>query len=336
MEKAHPPAALTAARPTFVIPVHNRRTITLACLDHLRCDGVLSWADIIVVDDGSSDGTSAAVRADFPAVRLLTGDGNLWWTGATARGMQAAFAAGAEAIFWLNDDCMPHPGACIHLLNTMRATGAAVSGVCLLPPDGPVVYGGLRRAGIGLALLTAYPDSAPTACDAACGNFVCLPRALVAAVGWPDARGLPHAHGDTDYLLRASARGFRVLVDPRARAWARPNAWHNYASWMYGDLSIADMWRGLGQKRSYAYFPAQTRFLTRHFGWRGLLYSGWTVLKRLIVTGIRLVVPRERRRAWWGERSAAWREERRLQTNPPGASGPTSGDEPAAHPGQPK
>ena len=61
----------------FVIPVHNRREISIRCQEHLRSLRVTDWAEITVIDDGSTDGTSEAIAAGFPEVEDLQGDGSL-------------------------------------------------------------------------------------------------------------------------------------------------------------------------------------------------------------------------------------------------------------------
>ena len=93
-----------------VIPVHNRREVTLRCLKCLETDGVFTWASALIVDDGSTDGTADGVRARHPAVVVLAGDGNLWWGGAIRRGMEYAYREGADCVLWLNDDGLPEPG----------------------------------------------------------------------------------------------------------------------------------------------------------------------------------------------------------------------------------
>src|SRR5262249_15096224 len=59
------------SKASIVMPVHNRRDTTVACLRELRAQGVLTWAHVIVVDDGSSGGTSKGVRAECPEATLL-------------------------------------------------------------------------------------------------------------------------------------------------------------------------------------------------------------------------------------------------------------------------
>ena len=78
-------------RVAIVTPVHNRKEITLQCLrsiSRLENDG-LEFATFIV-DDGSTDGTGSAIRAEFPEVEIIEGDGHLWFTEGTNVGIRAA------------------------------------------------------------------------------------------------------------------------------------------------------------------------------------------------------------------------------------------------------
>ena len=165
---------------------------------------------------------------------------------------------------------------------------------------------------MGLDLVHASGDI-PVAVDAACGNFVCFPRAVVERIGFVDGRKLPHAHGDSDYTLRATEAGFQVLVEPRASATARPNALANYTSWLLSDMSVADIWRPLADKRSYAYAPAYARLLTRHFGVRGAFYWVWTIVKRGPISVLRLLIPQSCLRRWWGRHSPVWQQEQTIR-----------------------
>ena len=61
-----------------VIAVHNRRVITSQCLEKLQKQSY-NPVKIIVIDDGSTDGTAEMIRKDYPNVIILIGDGNFWW-----------------------------------------------------------------------------------------------------------------------------------------------------------------------------------------------------------------------------------------------------------------
>lgn len=297
----------------LIVPVHNRRTVTLACLERLHRDGVPAWCQIVVVDDGSIDGTAEAIAKDFPAVSVLHGDGNLWWTGGIAVGMRHSLTLGVRFILWLNDDCAFRPGALTYLRATAEARRAMVGGTCLIPGSHTVVYGGLRRRGFAFDLVTYIPGAIEH-CDALSGNLVCFPIALVESIGLPDAKGLPHAIGDLDYGLRASAAGWPVLVAHDATADASPNQWDNHASWLLSDIPIRTIWLSAWSKRSYGYFPTQWVFLRRHWGWRGAVHAIWQLVKRVPIMGIRCFVPQRILRRAWSRRSTAWQEEQILRT----------------------
>lgn len=208
-------------RCTLIIPVHNRREITLACLRHLRAIGDLPAHRAIVVDDGSTDGTAAAVSAEFPDVEILSGHGELWWTGAIALGMERAFRQGAEAVCWLNDDCLPERGTLAALL-----AEAAVPPGCLAAPacfdrrtgrSVPNAFVG-RRALVGTAGTTVEAEGLSGFC-------VVVPRAVWTRIGVPDARRFPHYFGDNAYTLAATRAGFpaRVLGAARAELTDQPD-----------------------------------------------------------------------------------------------------------------
>lgn len=88
-----------------VVPVHNRRDYTRACLECLHAQNFYD-IKIIVVDDGSTDRTGDMIEAKFPTVTLLRGDGNLWWVGAANLGIRHALQQcnSDDYILVINDD----------------------------------------------------------------------------------------------------------------------------------------------------------------------------------------------------------------------------------------
>ncbi|MBF2034150.1 MAG: glycosyltransferase family 2 protein [Leptolyngbyaceae cyanobacterium T60_A2020_046] len=203
-------------RVALIIPVHNRREITLSCLSQLRRDRIFEWATVIVVDDGSTDGTRAAIRADYPEVMVLEGDGHLWWTGAIALGMEYAVAAGAEFLIWLNDDCLVSAAAIADLVEFCRTTPKAIVGGQGYEKSDPtrLSFGGKRKTWRGFRFIEA-PEESVISCDLLSGNLVCFPRAVIEQIGYPDMTTAPHYAGDSLYLLKAQRCGFHLFVDGR-------------------------------------------------------------------------------------------------------------------------
>ena len=88
------------------IPVHNRLEFTIGCLHSIFEQDYRDF-NVLVCDDGSSDNTSDYLKTHFPAVSVLGGDGNLWWSGATNRCAEYVLANSrnnSDYILTLNND----------------------------------------------------------------------------------------------------------------------------------------------------------------------------------------------------------------------------------------
>jgi len=91
-------------QPLFiVIAVHNRKKITLKCLDQLRAQTFQNFK-VIIVDDGSTDGTYEEISARYPETFLIKGTGDWWWTRSVNEGIKAGLEQNAQHILLLNDD----------------------------------------------------------------------------------------------------------------------------------------------------------------------------------------------------------------------------------------
>lgn len=88
-----------------LIPVHNRPMLTQKVLECLEKQTDNNF-DTIVIDDGSTDGTPEMIRHRFPTVKIVFGNGSLFWTGAINLGLGQVLedAASDDIILLLNDD----------------------------------------------------------------------------------------------------------------------------------------------------------------------------------------------------------------------------------------
>jgi glycosyltransferase involved in cell wall biosynthesis len=221
----------------IIIPVHNRRSVTLSCLSTLHDSGDLKRYRILVVDDGSTDGTAEAIQRGYLDVQVLRGKGNLWWTGAIRQGMQYAFEQGAGFFVWLNDDCRVEPGAIADLVSFCREHPQAIVGAQGFESDKPdqLSFGGKVKTWKGYRFIQPPPGQV-VPCDLLSGNLVCLPRTVVDAIGYPDPKVTPHYGGDSLYLLRVQKAGFQLFVDTRHTAWNSPGEPRLYPSnWLLSE-----------------------------------------------------------------------------------------------------
>jgi GT2 family glycosyltransferase len=87
-----------------VVPVYNRKPLVERFLQCMSEQTFRNFT-VIIVDDGSTDGTAAMIEEKFPDVQILHGDENLWWTGATNIGVRHAMleAVADDAVLIIND-----------------------------------------------------------------------------------------------------------------------------------------------------------------------------------------------------------------------------------------
>jgi GT2 family glycosyltransferase len=170
-----------------LLTVFNRKEKTLTCLQNLLLqvlpkDFVL---DVFLVNDGCTDGTPEAVKAQFPSVNIINSNGNLFWN----RGMHLAWQTAAKTkdydfYLWLNDDTMLNENALIVLLQTSlqkEHQSIIVGSTSALDGNEEVTYGGRRNK---TGLIT--PTNEPIECDYFNGNIVLIPNKVYATVGVND------------------------------------------------------------------------------------------------------------------------------------------------------
>jgi len=276
-----------------LITVFNRKAHTLACLERLEAQAgqVDAEVKVVLVDDGSRDGTADAVRARFPAVQVVAGSGDLYWNGGMRLALEVARREDPEYYLLLNDDTCLLPGALARLLETHRALEAADEGPCIVigstrdPATGAISYGGWRRGPWHhpARFERVLPGDAPRRCDTMNGNVVLLSREVVERAGGLDP-AFTHGMGDLDLGLRASRAGCSLWVAPGWLGECVENV--GKGMWQDAGLDGAERWkRLLGPKglppREWITFTSRHYgpFWPLHFAWP-YLRVGWQALRR--------------------------------------------------------
>lgn len=188
-----------------VVVTYNRRELLRQCLAALRAQS-RPPDRVLVVDNASSDGTQAELRAEQPWVDLLALPENLGATGGFYEGMRAAVADGADWLWLLDDDTIPRPDALERLLAGLeRAPGAqppAILASRVVWRDGrphPMNQPILRRRDVGGLVEGAAAGLLPLRAGSWVSLFVS--RAAVERHGLPNRRFFFQAD-DIEYTAR--------------------------------------------------------------------------------------------------------------------------------------
>lgn len=218
-------------RVEIVAAVHNRREITLQCLKSLsRINKTGLDVHIVIVDDGSTDGTSEAISKNFPEVEIVTGDGNLWFTAGTNRGIEAALKHNPDYILTINDDAVFDSEFLRWMVETARKYPRSVIGGLLLLWDTPHkvfqvapkwdFWAGGYRHWVKQTVWTV-PDK-PWEVELIVGNCVLFPAQVFRECGLMNEKKFPH-YGDAEFTPRLRRKGWKLLIEPRARVFCQPN-----------------------------------------------------------------------------------------------------------------
>ncbi|ESA32698.1 glycosyl transferase family 2 [Leptolyngbya sp. Heron Island J] len=212
--------------PALILPVRNRKAYTSAILHQLRAQ-ISQYSGehtihIVVVDDGSSDGTPEYIAQFFPEVHLLHGDGNLWWTGAIATGMDYIHQQlKTNYIVWLNDDITLADDFIYQLIQLCQSNlqQKIITGgiVCDQTHSDWIVFGGVI-ASQPINNLQQFKDCSALKVDTLNGNIAVLPTQLITDIGLPNAKRFCHYGGDYEYICRAREVGYEVQLYSQLKA----------------------------------------------------------------------------------------------------------------------
>ena len=200
----------------------------------LACRMPEDWTlEAVVVDNGSTDGSVAALRAEFPAVEVLALPKNKRFAGGNNAGLAHALASGADAIALLNNDTKADPGLFERLLLALEqdpAAGAAAPLIYYGAPSGRIWYAGARAvpalgltAHRGLRTLDRGQYRSVERTGYLTGCCLLARREVWEKVGPLDERYFIYAE-DVDWCLRARRAGYGLLFVPTARLWHEVSA----------------------------------------------------------------------------------------------------------------
>jgi GT2 family glycosyltransferase len=253
-----------------LITCHNRRDKTIKCLSSFYNSNYSKdyFFEIFLVDDGSTDDTTFAVRDKFPDVTIIHGNGKLFWAG----GMKMAFKAAKDkgnydAYLLLNDDVELNAYFFSNILTTHQYCkdtfhkGGLYSASTIDKVCGVISYGGYTLvAGTDkLEFELLEPCDRPQACHLLNANILYVAKEVVDTIGFFDEK-FTHGIADYDFSLRAFKAGFPVYITPGVGGFCEDDHGSNISKAKNLKLRIAYLKSPLGLAyKEYLYY------IKRHF-----------------------------------------------------------------------
>ncbi|MGH2829193.1 MAG: glycosyltransferase family 2 protein, partial [Actinomycetota bacterium] len=202
---------------------YRRADDTIACVASVRKDA--PDIAVVVVDNGSGDGSADRIQAGAPGAKLVRSATNLGYAGGNNLGIAEALHQSADAILILNNDLVLEPGCVASLREALQthASWGIVAPLSLLPgPEGVVDFFTGRVLLAQAALQAPGRDeprggrfTQPEETEYVTGSAMLVRRAVFERVGLLDQRFFL-VWEDVDFSLRARDAGFTLGATPNA------------------------------------------------------------------------------------------------------------------------
>jgi GT2 family glycosyltransferase len=219
--------------PACIVVINwNGADDTIGCLRSLE-PVRLSGCMVLVVDNGSDDGSAGRIRMACPWTEVLALPLNLGYGGGCNAGCRRAEELGAKAVIFLNNDTLVDPLFAVSLLLVLSEDPTAGMAVPkILYADGPctIWYAGgevdlsrgmVRHTGIRRKDGPRYSQSSHTGYATGC-CFAMRTRDFRAVGGFDEGFGM-YAE-DVDLSLRVRELGFSIAYEPSSVVWHRVSA----------------------------------------------------------------------------------------------------------------
>jgi len=183
---------------------------------------------LLLVDNGSTDGSEARLQERFPELEIIQTGANLGFAGGNNVGIRQALARGADYIWLLNNDTTVGKQALTALVEALEMdekAGIAVSKIGYFSDPERLWFAGgewnpsmhlARHRGLNETDSGQYDTAGET--DFATGCSLLFKTELIAATGYLQEDYFLYWE-DLDWCLRARQQGWKILYAPASRVW---------------------------------------------------------------------------------------------------------------------
>lgn len=207
----------------IVIPVFNRWYFTELCLIGLQKQNYHDFK-IVVVDHGSTDGTTEKIAIHFPEVIVLKGDESMWWSAATNLGIKHAIQKDAQFVLTLNNDTVAEPNYLVELINCSKSKlcKALIGSTAIDAKNNQIIFAGdnenwfLETSSFNHKnKFLMRQDS--VSCSRFPGRGLLIPIDVFSKIGLFDEVNFPHYGADYEFTQRARRNNILIYCANKAR-----------------------------------------------------------------------------------------------------------------------
>lgn len=200
--------------------VHNDLEYTKGLLQSIR-NSEYRKVKTIIVDDGSTDGSSEYIKTNYPEINIIKGNGNLWWTGAMEKGVEyiSSVCGRDDYLLTINNDCMFDNKYISSLVSFMKNNSNSIVGSLVLDK----LSGNIVDAGVLInwdkALFEPIKinnDSRLVGCvnvDTLSTKGSMYPVKIFQEIGNFDRDNFPHYLSDYEFSCRARKFGYKLILN---------------------------------------------------------------------------------------------------------------------------
>jgi GT2 family glycosyltransferase len=185
--------------------------------------------EILIVDNGSGDGSADALRTALPSVRVIASARNVGFSAGCNTGIRAALESGADHVLLVNSDAVLAPAAIAQLVAALNADSSiGIAGPVLLSREEPdqiasagIAFstrsGRMRHRGAGRRLASLAPGRVHFV-DAVSGCVMLISRGAIERADLLDEEYF-FSFEDVEFCLRVRDAGLRTACVQEAIAY---------------------------------------------------------------------------------------------------------------------
>lgn len=218
----------------IIVPVHNRLEKTLEFVKSLESQEFKNY-QLIIIDDGSEDGTSDHLAVHFPGIIVLKGNGGLFWGGAINCGLEyiEKLAQAGDYIAFANNDILLSTNSINELIKFANLDrGLSLFHSLVIDKLGKCFSSGSRVASWPF-FITNHPfrglspmecGSKPVKIDLATARLILFKKEVLNFIPRIDTDNFIHYLGDCDFSLKAARQKIFTYIIPSSHCYIDNNS----------------------------------------------------------------------------------------------------------------